>query len=303
MMASKEEVIKRLEESKPPTTDSFTYLTIIEESLSEDILPTLEDILEDADLTRDIGWDLVSMLIALPNSENCLERIAKLGNPREVILKVLEAIEELIVKDGEEQDAEEEDEAEDSKREELAAARSHKFVTLCGMLGVLHDRLKAKSPSRFLHTTLETVYEAYDPNDDQSTAAVTALIGSLSGEKRPPLPTRQSSTTLATPFQEGQPATAAAKDPEADNENDVPDESEKKKTKRLLQSFLTLVFEKYANTQKLNWTWRLVEYLFPLKLVPRQGTAMNAHGVVPVLETRDALAGHLAVSMMNFLPS
>src|SRR5687767_4702365 len=92
-MATTEEIIQRLKESKPPATDSFTYLTIVEKSLSPEILPALRDILDDAALTGEIGWDMVDMLIAVPGSEECLERIARLGNPREVILKVLEVME------------------------------------------------------------------------------------------------------------------------------------------------------------------------------------------------------------------
>src|SRR5262245_59565518 len=87
--------IARLKESRPPTTDTFTYLTIIDKSLSPGVLPTLLDILQDVELTRDIGWDLVEMLIRVPGSEECLGTIARLGNPREVILKVLEVLEKL----------------------------------------------------------------------------------------------------------------------------------------------------------------------------------------------------------------
>ncbi|WZH42705.1 YAP-binding/ALF4/Glomulin [Fusarium acuminatum] len=92
-MVSVDEAIQRLHESKPPATDTFTYLTIIETNLSPEILPALHEVLEDAELTADIGWDLVEMLISVPGSQNCLETIARLGNPREVILKVVEVLE------------------------------------------------------------------------------------------------------------------------------------------------------------------------------------------------------------------
>ena len=85
-MVSVDEAIERLKESRPPATDALTYLTIVETNLSPEVLPTLEDILEDAELTRDIGWDLVEMLISVPGSQGCLETVARLGNPREVII-------------------------------------------------------------------------------------------------------------------------------------------------------------------------------------------------------------------------
>ena len=74
--------------------DRFTYLTILQFHVkSPEILPTLNEVLErDAQLTQDIGWDLVQMLLAIHGSETCLETVARLGNPREVIIKVMEAL-------------------------------------------------------------------------------------------------------------------------------------------------------------------------------------------------------------------
>src|SRR6266571_4037768 len=77
----------------PPATDYITYLTIIEYNLTADILPTLHQVLQDAKLTVNIGWDLVHLLLPLlPDSQQCLQDIAVRGNPREVILKVTEAL-------------------------------------------------------------------------------------------------------------------------------------------------------------------------------------------------------------------
>ncbi|KAJ3519949.1 hypothetical protein NM208_g13923 [Fusarium decemcellulare] len=116
-MVSVDEAIQRLQESRPPATDAFTYLTIVETNLSPEVLPTLQDILEDAKLTNDIGWDLVEMLISLPDSEACLETIARLGNPREVIIKVLEVLE-----------------SNSESAEAGDASASAKFITLVGIL-------------------------------------------------------------------------------------------------------------------------------------------------------------------------
>ncbi|KAJ2976452.1 hypothetical protein NQ176_g4945 [Zarea fungicola] len=171
-MAPNDDAIKRLHESKPPATDAATYLTIIEMSLTPEILPTLRDILDDVELTSEIGWDLVEMLIAVPGSEACLERVARLGNPREVILKVLEVMEK-VAEAAEEEDEERGEEASSANVDSEVSQKgkgggkesippTQQFVTLCGMLAVLHNRLKVKSPSRFLHASLDTVYRSYD---------------------------------------------------------------------------------------------------------------------------------------------
>src|SRR4051812_24464057 len=92
--------IAAIRDARPPATDRFTYLTILEANLIVDVLPTLNEILQDAELTQEIGWDLVFNLVNLPGPEACLETIARLGNPREVILKVLETLELLNVDRG-----------------------------------------------------------------------------------------------------------------------------------------------------------------------------------------------------------
>lgn len=281
-MASTEEVIQRLKESKPPATDTFTFLTIIEKSLSPEILPALRDILDDATLTSEIGWDMVDMLIAVPGSDECLERIAKLGNPREVILKVLESME---LASHVEHNPEEKEQ------------NVHNFITLVGMLGVLHKRLTVKHPSRFLHTTLDTVLRAYDPTSAPATAAIIDLIRSLTVRSRPPLPTRQSSTKLETPFQEMN-MTKSAPDPEALG-GDKPDEAEEKLSEKLVQSFVTCVIEAFVNCEGLEWAGRLMEYTWPERLNPRKPTMLQAFKEVPELQARDALIGQLVVSELD----
>jgi hypothetical protein len=276
-MVSVEEAIKRLQESRPPATDAFTYLTIVETHLSPEVLPALHEILEDAELTNDIGWDLVEMLISVPGSETCLETIARLGNPREVIIKVLEVL------DSNSESAEAGD-----------ASASAKFITLVGMLSILHRRLQVKAPSRFLHSTLQTVYRAYNPRGAETTAAVIDLVRSLSGRKRPPLPTRQSSTKLETPFQETD-LSKSAPDPEADA-GQSPGEPEL--VARLLQSFITSILEAYVNSNSMEWASRLLEYCTPEKIVPGRPTMLQAFKQVEELQARDALVGQLVVSWL-----
>ncbi|KAK7415886.1 YAP1-binding protein 1 [Neonectria punicea] len=280
-MASLDETINRLKESRPPATDAFTYLTIVEKSLSPEILPALEDILEDAQLTNDIGWDLVEMLVSVPGSESCLETIARLGNPREVILKVLEVLDSYS----------ESAEAGDAKA-------SAKFISLVGMLTILHRRLQVKAPSRFLHSTLQTVYRAYDPHGAETTAAVIELVRSLSGRQRPPLPTRQSSTRLETPFQESDPSKSAP-DPEAET-TDQASPGEHELVARLLQSFITSILEAYVNSNNMEWASRLLEYCTPEKIVPGRPTMLQAFNQVAELQAMDALVGQL-VAVANDL--
>lgn len=274
-MATTDDVIQRLKESRPPATDRFTYLTIIDKSMSPEILPALHEILEDVELTSDIGWDLVEMLVHVEGSGQCLESIARLGNPREVILKVLQVM-ETTTGEG-----------------DNGTLGNKYFVTLCGMLGILHKRLQVKAPSRFLHTTLDTVYRSYDPTSDESTAAIISLLQSLPAQKRPPLPSRQSSTRLDSPLHSSD-ETKSAPDPEA-NKSDQPNADEPRIVKHLLQSFITCVIEAYVNSNNLEWAARLLEYTYPEKIVPGRKTMMQAFNEVDGLKAKDALAGQLAV--------
>ncbi|KAG5951844.1 hypothetical protein E4U53_002129 [Claviceps sorghi] len=270
-----EQVVQRLKDSRPPATDRFTYLTIIEKSLSPDILPALQEILQDVDLTGDIGWDLVEMLISVPGSEGCLECIARLGNPREVILKVLQVMEST------------------TGEGEGGAVGNKYFVMLCGMLGILHKRLQVKVPSRFLHTTLDTVYRCYDAANAESTAAILSLLQSLSAQKRPALPTRQSSTVLETPMHTAADGAETAPDPEADN-SDKPDAEESRNINHLLRSFITCVMEAFVNSNSLEWASRVLEYTHPQRIVPGKRTMMQAFNEESDLRAKDALAGQLA---------
>lgn len=292
-MATTEEVVQRLKESRPPATDAFTYLTIVETSLSPEILPALTEILDDAELTNDIGWDLVDMLISVPGSAECLERVARLGNPREVILKVLEVMDKTAAAAEKEHEHEEDGTATTESRAPVSGA--DKFITLVGMLKILHGRLQVKAPSRFLHTTLDTVLRAYDPTSAESTAAVIDLARSLSGQKRPPLPSRQSSTMLATPFQTTDPSQAAP-DPEAD-QSDVPNPLEPEIISRLLQSFMTCIMEAYVNSNSMEWASRLLEFTYPERIPPRRQTMLQAFNEIDELKAKDALVGQLAVGL------
>ena len=86
----------------PPNSDYITYLTILEYQLTAERLPTLTKHLatDDGTLAKEIGWDLVRLVLPLLRqapeaSANCLECISRRGNPREVIVRVAESLEAL----------------------------------------------------------------------------------------------------------------------------------------------------------------------------------------------------------------
>lgn len=289
---SADEVARRLQEARPPATDTFTYLALLDQHKSPELLPALLDILQDAELTKSIGWDLVDMLIDVPGSADCLETVARLGNPREVILKVLEVLEKITIQD--EEDNEDNEEGIRNGQDEASPdvpSSSSKFITLLGMLGILHKRLKVRYPSRFLHTTLQTVNRCYVPTRER-TAALVSFVRSVSGSSRPPLPSRKSSTTLTTPFEVTDPSTNAP-DPEAEAEDPV----EEDLMARLLQTFIVCVFETFVNANEIGWASRLVEFYNPTKIVPGRKTIMQSFRDDPDLLARDALLGQLAVRM------
>ncbi|OIW33768.1 DUF1760-domain-containing protein [Coniochaeta ligniaria NRRL 30616] len=286
-MADLSKSIAAIKDSRPPTTDRFTYLTILESHMSPEILPTLNDILQDADLTQEIGWDLIEMLLPLPGCETCLETIARVGNPREVILKVLEALDNIQHEEEEQTDGEE-----DKPSSTERSGPTQQFITLLGMLAILHRRLKTKYPSRFLGNTLQTVHRAYRPNQEM-TAAVINLVHSLTGQRaRPPLPTRKSSVNVANPDQNGD-ASKNAPDPEAEKDGrEDPDESALQE--RLLLSFVTCILEAYVNKNDIAWAQRLLEFYNPTKIVPGRMSAMQAFREDQELLARDAVVGQLA---------
>ncbi|KAI1760680.1 DUF1760-domain-containing protein [Hypoxylon sp. FL1150] len=267
--------------------DRFTYLTILQYNVtSPEVLPTLNEVLDqDAELTQEIGWDLVQMLLGIEGSETCLETVARLGNPREVVIKVMEALEglavawhdEVVVEPGV---------IPDSKI-------PGKFITLLGMLAILHRRIKTKYPSRFLGPSLVKVFEAYQPTPEM-TASVINLVYSLSGRKRPPLPSRKSSINVANPDQDGD-ASKNAPDPEAEQE----DPTEEAMQQKLLQSFVTCILQRYANAHDMLWSPRLLEVYNPKKVVPGRKTMTEAFRQDEELQKRDGVVGHLVALLRD----
>ena len=297
--------IKAITESLPPATDYLTYLTILESQLSPDILPALNDILQDAELTQNIGWDLIHLLLPLPGAEKCLGSIARLGNPREVVLKVTESLHILdldAVEEGhdvededkaagvEDSTAEEESKIENTKKPTPEPTSVDKFCILVNLLAILHPRIKTKYPSRFLSTSLMSILAAFRPSN-QATLAVVSFVHTISGKKRPPLPGRQSSLSIkVTNASESDPS---APDPEAHEDADPQEGAIQTK---LLQSFVTHILQDYANTNSLEWAARLQESFDPTKVVAGKKSLGESFREEPTLQERDTLVGQLVVS-------
>lgn len=277
--------------ARPPATDPITYLTIVEYNLTEENLPILHQVLQDAELTANIGWDLIHLLLPLlPASEECLQDIANKGNPRECVLKVTEALRLLEFEDPYETDEEVPEDAEEGgsslKVPDVEVGESStspafppsvlpplpvlKFEILTTLLAALHKRVKTKFPSRFLSTSLQAVLVAFNratTHHEELTLAAIKLVKTLSGTKRPHLPSRRSSGNLLSRTNTNE----AQTDPEAQDE--APSVDETTLVNRLLQSFLTHILEDYVlsltsddDVPGMSWASRLMEKYEPRRI-------------------------------------
>jgi hypothetical protein len=280
------ESIAAIKDSLPPATDYLTYLTILESHLSPEILPTLNEILQDAELTQNIGWDLIHLLLPMPGADQCLSTIARLGNPREVVLKITEALQLL--------ELEEEDEEEFGveKPADAEPTTIDRFCTLISLLSTIHPRIKTKYPSRFLSTSLVSILSTFRPSN-KATLAVISFVHTVSGTKRPPLPGRKSSSKIPTTTTVTH-SDPSAPDPEAQEE----DPHEAAIQRKLLQSFVTHILEDYANAYPLEWAARLQESFEPSKIVTGKKGVGETFREIPTLQMRDTIVGQLVVSSL-----
>ena len=308
----------------PPETDYLSYLTILEYNLSKEQLSTLHNILQDTNLTANIGWDLVHLLLPLlPDSQLCLQDVARLGNPREVVLKVTELLEELAKEDDEQDEELLDNQPEDEERlsgkvDDRAAdgkdalstataprsgppSRELRFTVMLDMLSILHPRIKTKHPSRFLSTSLQAILSAYGSLSVSlsATESVLSFVKRLSGTKRPALPPRKSSSAVL--MQTNGHSQGSAPDPEANEDGLAPGETELHT--RLLQSFLTFVAEVYLSSAPdqgqdapgMNWATRYQEVMHPDKCVPGRQRTCELYAEVEVYHERDATMGQILV--------
>lgn len=293
----------------PPASDYLTYLTIVEYNLTQESLPLLHQVLQDGTLTTNIGWDLVHLLVPyLPDSEQCLQDIARLGNPREVILKVTESL-RLIEYEQQEDPSDESSHTLAGATDARARAESStypirtaptegaekrpgssqmvelppplplpvsQFIALLSMLSVLHSRIKTKYPSRFLSSTMQAIlgsFSSAESHREELVLAIVKAVKQLMGIERPALPSRKSSGMLSTlsTF-----SANSASDPEATTASDDTLSPEEKAIQRkLLQSFITHVIEEYMvnlpageDVPGMAWCSRLMEKVQPERTIP-----------------------------------
>ena len=294
----------------PPETDYLTYLTIVEYNLNKEQLPVLHDLLQDTTLTTNIGWDLVKLLLPLlPESEQCLQDIALLGNPRETVLKVAELLEELGQQqasgntsdegDGEQDDARSSNSPSISESDAKSSLTLLQFHCLLHMLCVLHPRIQTKYPSRFLVTSIQAVIIAHKnlAHMPASIRPILMFLKSLTGSNRPHLPPRNSQPAIPSVTR-----SAAALDPERDA--DTVSEEEAGLTRRILRSYFTHVIECYVEalgtvggTSPLAWSNRFCEKRFPDKVLPNRKGYRLLFQEQPGLETRDTTISQLLASL------
>lgn len=283
----------------PPATDYLTYLTLLEYQLTPERLPLLHHLLQDEKLTTNIGWDLVKLLLPmLPASTECLQDVARLGNPREVILRVCEALETLQPDDGDSDDVEDD---QHQGRGGEASLPSHvlQFNCLVAMLSVLHQRLQAKRPSRFVATSLKAALEAYETMTcDETTLALLEFFRDLTPNKRPAPPPRAPSESSVVRV-----AQASAPDPEAEVQSPaLSKDTEANLVRKLVQFGLLEMLKLYLLSFSgpmdpgMAWTVRMQEKLNPHLRLPSQ-SQMEAYGSIKELKERDMMMGRINVSV------
>ena len=288
----------------PPATDYITYLMILEYNLKKTDLPLLHRLLQDSTLTINIGWDLIHILLPLlPASKQCLVDVARLGNPREVILKVAELLGKTgrsLWNDKEEDTEKEEDSDSDSdetvspdkqvephdasgdgvkKEQHESSYRSViEFQALLNMISIVYPRIKTKHPSKFLISAFEAILPAYTrvTSSALSTLAMLTLIEKLCESAKPPLPPREHSS-VNRQFNSEQ---SVAPDPEGREETMA--SAEPGVQIRLLRSFITHVIEIYFECLPniddgpgLAWTQRYLEIQYPERVVPFHKTMQS----------------------------
>ncbi|OQE27500.1 hypothetical protein PENSTE_c004G03727 [Penicillium steckii] len=285
-----------LVQALPPATDYLTYLTLLEYQLTPERLPLLHQLLQDERLTTNIGWDLVKLLLPmLPASTECLQDVARLGNPREVILRVAEALEQLQPEDGDNDELVEED----SNADKSLPTHILQFNCLLAMLSVLHNRIKTKAPSRFIATSLQAALEAYEAMPcDETTLALLEFLRDVSPSKRPAPPPRTQSQSSVLRVD-----AASAPDPEAEvqSRSTSPSPAVDNETllvRKFIQFGLIELLKSYLLSFSgpldpgLSWTVRMQEKLNPNLRLPEQ-SQLDAYINTKELKERDMIMGKI----------
>ena len=294
-------------EALPPKTDAFTYLTILEFNLTKERLPLLHRLLQDPELTASIGWDLVHLLLPLlPESGQCLFDIAILGNPREIILKVAELLEdpEFVAPQGgrDEEPTEDGSQSGVAHAEEDAIANASpsgsldgavsRFETLVQMLCLLHPRIKTQYPSRFLLTSISAIFHAFTtiPTSAIALRMVLTFLKTMSE----PVGLVSPSQSVVQSAIEVRLADAQA-DPEGDAASEAAEEAETSLS--LLRSLLIFVVGPYIDALPLvddsstfAWATRYYERREPQKVSVARQSICDKFSSIEELKSRDGIA-------------
>ncbi|KAJ5265682.1 hypothetical protein N7524_006700 [Penicillium chrysogenum] len=277
-----------LVQALPPATDYLTYLTLLEYQITPERLPLLHTLLQDEKLTTNIGWDLVKLLLPmLPASTECLQDVARLGNPREVILRVSESLMQLQPED---------EEDEDETADQGLPLHILQFNCLLGMLSVLHTRIQTKAPSRFIATSLQAALEAYTTMaTNETTLAFLEFFREVSPTKRPAPPPRAASESSVLKV-----AAASAPDPEAEVSSPSPSaDNETLLVRKFIQFGLLELLKSYLLSFSspvdpgMSWTIRMQEHLHPDLRLPAAQSQTEAYGSTKELKERDMIMGKL----------
>ncbi|CAG8009919.1 unnamed protein product [Penicillium salamii] len=278
-----------LVEALPPATDYLTYLTLLEYQLTPARLPLLHNLLQDEKLTTNIGWDLVKLLLPmLPASTECLQDVARLGNPREVILRVSESLMQLQPEDGDEDEAEADSEG--------LPLHILQYNCLIGMLSVLHKRIQTKVPSRFMATSLQAALESYTSMPtNETTLAFLEFLREVSPSKRPAPPPRVASESSVLRV-----AAASAPDPEAEVSSPSPSaDNETLLVRKFIQFSLLELLKSYLLSFSspmdpgMSWAIRMQEHLHPNLRLPGSQSQTEAYASTKELKERDMIMGKL----------
>ncbi|KAJ5811556.1 YAP-binding/Alf4/Glomulin [Penicillium riverlandense] len=278
-----------LVQALPPNTDYLTYCTLLEYQLTPQRLPLLHTLLQDEKLTTNIGWDLVKLLLPmLPASTECLHDVARLGNPREVILRVSESLMQLHPED---------DEDDFGDAEKPLPPHTLQFNCLLAMLSVLHSRIQTKSPSRFVATSLQAALEAYTAMpSNETTLALLEFLRELTPTKRPAPPPRVASESSVLRVLQ-----KSAPDPEAEAPSPSPSPAADNET-LLVQKFVQFGLLELLKSYLLNlsgpldpgmaWATRMQEHLHPDLRLPEQSLT-DAFATNKPLKERDMIMGKI----------
>ncbi len=187
----------------PPNSDYITYLTILEYQLTPERLPILTRHLaeDDGTLAKEIGWDLVKLILPLieaapKDAAKCLEVVARRGNPREVVVRVAEALEVL----GADDDATESGFDEEPETNELPTFKGEAQRIHLGHMdldGIPPPSLSRKHPSSDMPAS-EHLQEMMNVSDSSGLQFSTLLLmlGILHSRIRTQYPSRFLATSL-----------------------------------------------------------------------------------------------------------